>query len=143
MPSARWRLRRTARRDLRGERAQFGQRLHADVAEPRDQPVQHVDRRPRIGQRAVVRRRRRAEEPGERGSLQLGTSSRVSTRRASTAVSTTANAGQARCCSARAAFRNPTSNGALCATSTLPCGELEERRQRRGDRRRGRRPSNR
>ncbi len=54
-------------------------------------------------------------------SLQFGTSSRVSTRRASTAVSTTANAGHARCWSTAAAFRKPTSNGALCATSTLPC----------------------
>jgi hypothetical protein len=51
--------------------------------------------------------------------LQLGTSSRVNTRRASRAVSTTANAGHGSCCSSAAAFRNLTSNGALWATSTL------------------------
>ncbi len=53
-------------------------------------------------------------------SLQFGTSSRVSTRRASTAVSTTANAGHGIACRAQAALRKPTSNGALCATSTAP-----------------------
>ncbi len=53
-------------------------------------------------------------------SLLLGTSSRVSRRRARTAVSTTVAAGQAVPASAQAAFRKPMSNGALCATSTAP-----------------------
>ena len=53
-------------------------------------------------------------------SLQLGTSSRVSTRRARTAVSTEAVAGHAMPFSAQAALRKPRSKGALCATSTAP-----------------------
>jgi hypothetical protein len=53
-------------------------------------------------------------------SLQFGASSRVITRRASLAVSSTSNRGHGRpCCSAKY-LRNPTSNGALCATSTVP-----------------------
>jgi hypothetical protein len=53
-------------------------------------------------------------------SLQLGTSSRVSSRRARTAVSTEANAGHGRPICSQAARRNPRSNGALWATSTVP-----------------------
>jgi hypothetical protein len=52
--------------------------------------------------------------------LQFGTSSRLSRRRARTAVSTEAAAGQAIPFSAQAAFRKPMSNGALCATRTAP-----------------------
>ena len=53
--------------------------------------------------------------------LQLGASSRVMTRRASLAVSSTSKAGQTRpCCSAKCR-RKPTSNGALWATRTHPC----------------------
>jgi hypothetical protein len=58
-----------------------------------------------------------ASEP----SLQLGASSRVITRRASFAVSSTSNFGHGRPCSAAKCLRKPTSNGALCATSTQPC----------------------
>ena len=53
-------------------------------------------------------------------SLQLGTSSRVSSRRARTAVSTEAAGGHATPFSAHAALRKPRSNGALWATSTAP-----------------------
>jgi len=53
-------------------------------------------------------------------SLQLGTSSRVSSRRASTAVSTDDAAGHRMPFWAHAAFRNPRSKGALWATSTAP-----------------------
>src|SRR6478609_5095275 len=53
-------------------------------------------------------------------SLWLGASSRVTTRRASRTVSTTGKPGHACPVSAAAALRNPTSNGALCATSTDP-----------------------
>ena len=53
-------------------------------------------------------------------SLQLGTSSRVSSRRARTAVSTEAAGGQPIPFSAHAALRKPMSNGALWATSTAP-----------------------
>lgn len=61
------------------------------------------------------------EKKGARvASLQLGTSSRVSSRRARTAVSTEAAGGQAKPFAAQAALRNPMSNGALCATSTAP-----------------------
>src|SRR3954471_7152306 len=62
-----------------------------------------------------------AEKYGARvASLQLGTSSRVSNRRARTAVSTDAAGGQASPFSAHAALRKPMSNGALWATRTAP-----------------------
>ena len=62
-----------------------------------------------------------AEKNGARvASLQLGTSSRVSSRRARTAVSTEAAGGQAMPFSAQAALRKPRSNGALWATRTAP-----------------------
>ena len=51
-------------------------------------------------------------------SLQSGTSSRVSTRRASSAVSTTREPGHGRSKRLQAALRKPMSNGALWATST-------------------------
>ena len=96
-------------------------RVHAEVAEPLDQPVQHVDGRPRVGQRAVVR----------------ASSSRGTAARASTACSWAPRRGSARggraarCRGARTpatsrpsasqpARRKPRSNGALCATSTAP-----------------------
>ena len=59
-------------------------------------------------------------------SLQLGASSRVITRRASFAVSSTSKPGHGRPCRSAKNFRNPTSNGALWATRTQPVGELEE-----------------
>ncbi len=40
---------------LRGERAQLRQRLHAEIAEPAEECVQHVDGGPRIGQGPVDR----------------------------------------------------------------------------------------
>ena len=62
-----------------------------------------------------------AEKNGARvASLQFGTSSRVSSRRASTAVSTEAAGGQRMPVCAHAALRKPRSKGALCATSTAP-----------------------
>ncbi|SSC21769.1 Hypothetical protein KLENKIAIHU_344, partial [Klenkia terrae] len=67
-------------------------------------------------------------------SLQLGTSSRVSSRRASTAVSTDAAGGHASPVAAQAALRNPRSKGALCATRTAPransrkCGSTDSMR---------------
>ncbi len=64
----------------------------------------------------VVELKTRASEE----SLQLGASSRVMTRRASLAVSSTSNRGQARPCSRLKCWRKPTSNGALWATSTVP-----------------------
>ena len=39
---------------------------------PSDQPVQDVDRRPRVGQGPVVRRRGRGEEGGQRAQLAVG-----------------------------------------------------------------------
>ena len=60
------------------------------------------------------------KKPASVLSLQLGTSSRVSTRRASSAVSSTAGLGQLRSWRAQAAFRKPMSKGALWATSTAP-----------------------
>ena len=53
-------------------------------------------------------------------SLQLGASSRVTTRRASLAVSTTSKAGHGRPWAAAKWRRNPMSKGALCATRTQP-----------------------
>ena len=53
-------------------------------------------------------------------SLQLGASSRVITRRAISAVSSTSNAGHGRPCTSAKWRRKPTSNGALWATSTQP-----------------------
>ena len=64
----------------------------------------------------VVERNTRARDE----SLQLGASSRVITRRASLAVSTTSNPGQARPCRSAKWRRKPTSNGALWATRTVP-----------------------
>ena len=52
-------------------------------------------------------------------SRQSGTSSLVSTRRASSAVSTTRSGGHGCPAGAQAALRKPTSNGALWATSTV------------------------
>ena len=53
-------------------------------------------------------------------SLQFGASSGVITRRASSAVSTTAKSGQSYPCTRLSCFRKPMSNGALCATITQP-----------------------
>ena len=64
----------------------------------------------------VVDRNARARDE----SLQLGASSRVITRRASLAVSTTSNLGHARPCFSAKWRRKPTSNGALWATRTVP-----------------------
>ena len=68
--------------------------------------------------------------------MQFGTSSRVSTRRASTAVSTTAKPGHRSPRSWQAIRRKPTSNGALCATSTLPAANSRKAGQHHRDRRR-------
>jgi hypothetical protein len=57
--------------------------------------------------------------PASVASRQSGTSSLVSTRRASRAVSTTRSGGHGRSSRAQAALRKPTSNGALWATSTV------------------------
>ena len=59
-------------------------------------------------------------------SLQLGTSSSLSTRRASSTVSTTGKPGQGRSQVWHAARRKPTSNGALCAVSTPPCAKARK-----------------
>ena len=106
--------------DPRGEGAQLVERVHAQVAEPLDQPVQHVDGGPRVGQRAVVGRRRGPEEPGQawracswasrRGSAPDGRAARC---RAPTGRATRDRAVE------QAALRKPTSNGALWATSTV------------------------
>ena len=50
----------------------------------------------------------------------MGASSRVITRRASLAVSSTSNRGHGRPWRAAKCLRNPTSNGALWATRTVP-----------------------
>ena len=52
--------------DPRREGLQLLERLHAEVAEPLDQAVQHVDGGPGVGQGPVVGRRGGAEEPGQR-----------------------------------------------------------------------------
>ena len=46
--------------------------MHALVADPLDQPVQHVDGGPRVVERAVGRRGARAEQPGQRGQPHAG-----------------------------------------------------------------------
>ncbi len=53
-------------------------------------------------------------------SLTFGTSSRSKVRRASTAVSSTSKRGHGMPSSRLKYLRNPVSNGALCATSTVP-----------------------
>ena len=92
---------------------------------------------------AVARASARARWRGRAGapkksarvaSLQFGTSSSVSSSRASVTVSSTGGAGQRRPVPAHAAVRKPTSKGALCAVSTAPAGEVEEAGQDRADR---------
>ena len=60
------------RADPRGERLELLERVDAQPAEPLHQAVQHVDRRPRVGQRPVVGRRRRPEDLGQRRQLAVG-----------------------------------------------------------------------
>ncbi len=105
----------------RREGLQLLERVHAEVAEPG-----------RSGRAARRRWRGRRTGPGgwaswsapkstaSELSLQLGVSSRVTTRRASLAVSSTSKRGHGRPCRAAKCWRNPTSNGALWATSTHP-----------------------
>ena len=50
-------------------RPQVGVGVHALVADPLDQPVQHVDGGPGVVERPVRRRRRRTEQPGQRREL--------------------------------------------------------------------------
>ncbi len=70
-------------------------------------------------------------------SLQLGASSRVITRLARRAVSTTSKPGQGRSCTPAKCLRKPTSNGRVVGDQDGALRELEERRQRGGDRRCG------
>ena len=115
--------------DLRGERAQLRQRLHAEVAEPLDQPVQHVDGGPGVvaapGGSAWSRRGRTAASVASR---QLGTSSRVSTRRASTAVSTTAKPGHAMRELRAGRLEEADVERRVVRDEHAAAGELEERR---------------
>ena len=93
-----------------------------------DQPVQHVDGGPRVGQRAVVRLGRGAEERGQRGELAVGHLVARQHPAGEDRGVDDREAGPRRPRAWQASRRNPTSNGALCATSTLPRGELEEGR---------------
>jgi hypothetical protein len=87
--------------------------VDAQAAEPLHEAVEHVDRGPasdRARWSGVVEAwNTRAREE----SLQLGASSRVITRRAILAVSSTSNLGHAMPCLAENHCRKPTSNGAL------------------------------
>ncbi len=58
--------------DLRGERAQLGERMHADRSDPGDQRVQHVDGGPGVGEGAVDRLGLGVEVPRERRQLAVG-----------------------------------------------------------------------
>ena len=89
--------------DPRREGLQLLERVHAEAAEPLHQAVQHVDGGAGVGQGPVVGRGGGVEDPGERGDLQLGASSRVITRRASLAVSSTSNRGHGRPAGGRSA----------------------------------------
>src|SRR6266567_1932946 len=62
-----WRLRYYA-----GPGAELLHGADAAVRQPPDQPAQHVRGGARVGQRAVARRRPRAEEPGQRAQLAVG-----------------------------------------------------------------------
>ena len=54
---------------LRGERLQLLDRVHAEVAQALHEAVEDVDGRSRVGERAVVRRGARMEQPGKRRQL--------------------------------------------------------------------------
>ena len=56
----------------RGEGLQLLERVHAEAAESLHQAVQHVDRGPGVGQRAVVGRGRGVEDLGQRRQLAVG-----------------------------------------------------------------------
>ena len=68
-------------------------------------------------------------------SLQLGASSRVITRRASLAVSSTSNFGHGRPCSRAKCWRKPDVERGVVRDEDAPGRELQERGQRRLDRR--------
>src|SRR6185312_5683556 len=53
-------------------RAELPKGADAAVREPADQPAEHVRGGPRVGERPVVRRGPRAEEPGQRAQLAVG-----------------------------------------------------------------------
>ena len=55
-----------------GEREQLLEGLHAEVADPLQQRVQHLDGGPRVGQRAVGRPGRGAEQLGQRAEPDAG-----------------------------------------------------------------------
>ena len=58
--------------DPGGERLELLQGVHTEVAQPSHQAVQHVDRRPGVGERPVVGRRRGAEQGRQRAQLAVG-----------------------------------------------------------------------
>ena len=116
----RWRGGGPVRRGVAGERQQLRQVLHADVADPLQQPVQHLDGGAGVGERTVGRRGGGAEQPGQRAQPHAGRLVAGSTARASRAVQSTGGRGQTCPCRLHAARRKPASKGALCATSTAP-----------------------
>ena len=112
--------------------------------EPLEEPVQHVDGGAGVVQRAVAWATWWREKNGARvASLQLGTSSRVSSRRARTAVSTEAAGGQAMPGLRAGGLEEAEVERGVVGDQHRAAGELEERRQdradagRRGDHHRG------
>ena len=106
-------------RDARGVARQLLEGVDAEVADPFEQPVQHVDGGAGVVEGAVVGRRRRAEDDGQRGELVVADSSFMTSCRARWTVSSTLNPGHGCPVDRAASLRNDTSNPALCATSTL------------------------
>jgi len=125
-------------RHLVGERDQLLERPHAEVADPLDQAVQHVDGRTGVLERAVVRRGRRPEDAGERRQLAvrcLVTGERaareqggVDDREPGPRLAEPFGAGLEEADVERRVVRD----------EHAAAGELEERRQHRRDRRRAR-----
>src|SRR6476659_9380032 len=58
-------------------RAELPKGADATVREPADQPAEHVRGGTRVGERPVIRRGSRAEEPGQRAQLAVGDLVRV------------------------------------------------------------------
>ncbi len=113
----------------RAEGLQLLEGLHAEVAEPLHEAVQDVDRGAGVGERPVVGGRAAPNTTASELSLQLGASSRVITRRASMAVSSTSKRGHGRPCALREVLEEADVEGCVVGDQDAPVGELEELRE--------------
>ena len=115
-------------RPRRGELLELGDRRRAALLREPEQAHEHLGGRLRVGQRAVARLHRDAEEERERGEARpRGRGRRAGCARAARCRSRSP-ASRLPVSRSSSRFTNPTSKRALCATSTASPANVEKRR---------------